>query len=413
MGNSIVSEVEEGQCDDGHINEGESIILIQGYLKKESKHLKKFRKRWMVLKKGVFLHSYKTHSEYDSNMQSTEILNLTMYNDVIVSTHKTLPQFVLIACDESPNRAFIAESVDDLNRWIDVLNPLMTLPDTPVHNVFERMCKNIGIENNNHLIYTKQLCKLWHYRAIDLFNVDDKLFNELKIPVILQNQISEYIKIWRKCKRFTEFAEPIPTQNNILIILSELKSENKSVSTENDIQILQRTFEDLWLLNINNIKLYFSKSDWDNINVPKHVKVILLNKIHHQFKNSDGIDQKEGEMSEIDENEYKNNDELYELYPDVDEFKRDLQSITEGSANNNDKNDSYDIEPTCTLQKLCKILSQRLFVDEKHIHKYLLPFIDYKYNRIYHLSLITNELYNEFMSNAPRCLKIELYNCMM
>eukprot|EP01084_Bolivina_argentea_P052618 96644_1 len=373
-------------------------VLKEGYLKKKSKYLKRIRLRWMVLTDN-YLSSYLNKESYQNNGEATETFDLKVFNHIISSNAQNKGGFELISKDEK--REFIAQSIDDMDSWMDVINPLIISPHTSIHTAFKQMSESVGIHNNNHLIYTNKLSQLWYFRAIDLFNVNDKLLNELKIPPILLKQIQEYIEIWRKCKSFTQFIEPMPTQNNILNILNELKSQNKFKSTENDIQILQKTFEDLWLLNIDKIKLYFSKSDWDNINTPKYLKVILLNKIHHHFK--------EGEM---DEKEYKHNEALYALYPDTDELKKDMQNITDGSSNNNKynkikpidishlANNTYDIEPICTLQKIGTILSHTLFVDEIHIKKYLTQLIDYKYNRIYHLSLISDELYNDFVSNA-------------
>ncbi len=52
---------------------GDSCIM-SGYLKKESVHLKRFRQRWMVLKKNGCLYSYKKKGD----IQPTEIIDLAL-----------------------------------------------------------------------------------------------------------------------------------------------------------------------------------------------------------------------------------------------------------------------------------------------------------------------------------------------
>eukprot|EP01084_Bolivina_argentea_P110627 197486_1 len=427
MGNSVKSTAELEEEDLIKIeNTGcfDDEILIEGHLSKESTYLKKLKKRWYALK-GNHLYRWKTQKDYDSNMEPEKIINLKVYNDIIISQHKNLPQFELVSSNiqSYSNRALIAESIDDMNRWMSTIHPLLILPHDSIYNVFERISKNVGIDNENNSFnaYTQQLCNLWYYRAIDLLNINEQLLNELRIPITLQNQVNEYIKIWKKYTLYTRFKEPVPEQNNIKHILNELKSENESDSTARDIQILIQTFEDVWLLNINKIKLYFSKQDWDKINVPQYLKIIVLNKIHHKLANNDENKQEEQKEGEVDHEEKE--DEQSILYPDIQDVKQDIQQITDDGRKRDDEkinidvtqisNDDYDIDGNTTLIKIRGILALNFFIDEDDMKTYFQVFLDYKYNRMYHLSLMSDNLYKELMVDAPKCLRLELYGLMM
>eukprot|EP01084_Bolivina_argentea_P152070 265325_1 len=89
-------------------------IIKQGYLQKQSKTVKQFRKRWMVLKKNA-LYSYKNKRITDKN--PTELFDLTIYNKTKL-TNKT--QFELLSTTQS--RLFIAESSQDVMVWISFIN---------------------------------------------------------------------------------------------------------------------------------------------------------------------------------------------------------------------------------------------------------------------------------------------------
>ena len=94
----------------------------QGYLKKESLHLKIFKKRWIVLKDNK-LYSFKYKYDYNA----TEILDLSIYNMVkkLSKTH-----FQISSNSESRNkkpRLFAAISTNVANEWIKCIRNCTSL----------------------------------------------------------------------------------------------------------------------------------------------------------------------------------------------------------------------------------------------------------------------------------------------
>ena len=55
-----------------HIN-----IICEGYLQKESKHVKTMRRRWIMLKSNAKLYSYKTRPSANQSSNPTEIIDLS------------------------------------------------------------------------------------------------------------------------------------------------------------------------------------------------------------------------------------------------------------------------------------------------------------------------------------------------
>eukprot|EP01084_Bolivina_argentea_P180942 312557_1 len=66
---------------------------------------------------------------------------------------------------------------------------------------------------------------------------------------------------------------------------------------------------------------------------------------------------------------------------------------------------------TCTMSEVCTFLAEELIVNEDKISNDLSPiFKSFNYNRLYHLSRINDEFFDEIMCDVPKYLKHELYD---
>ena len=96
---------------------GDNIIRMEGYLKKQSLHLKKFRDRFIVLREN-HLFCYEDHKK----TKTTEIIELSLYDNVQLSQNK-LNQYVLIPKNEEGKiRVFATESLEKATHWINAIN---------------------------------------------------------------------------------------------------------------------------------------------------------------------------------------------------------------------------------------------------------------------------------------------------
>eukprot|EP01083_Nonionella_stella_P242572 846045_1 len=105
-------------------------IIFEGYLLKESQHLKTTRKRWIVLTKN-YLYAYKKKQKYTN---PTEIFDLSIYDTVFVSRGLTnmssnslkklsirvdsQPHFSIRSTKIKQQRLFTAPSNDERMEWI-------------------------------------------------------------------------------------------------------------------------------------------------------------------------------------------------------------------------------------------------------------------------------------------------------
>ena len=97
--------------------EKEKQITHEGYLEKQSMHLKKFRKRFIILK-GKYLFCYDNHKR----TRITELIRLSHFKKAQLS-QKKVSQFVLVPIsDENEIRVFAAASMDDCDEWISAIN---------------------------------------------------------------------------------------------------------------------------------------------------------------------------------------------------------------------------------------------------------------------------------------------------
>ena len=88
-------------------------VIKEGYLGKESVHLKKIRERWMVLK-GKYLYSYKEIQVYED---PTETFDLKLYRTAKMCRNGKAFQFELISIKQE-RRVFIAANKIEMNDWI-------------------------------------------------------------------------------------------------------------------------------------------------------------------------------------------------------------------------------------------------------------------------------------------------------
>eukprot|EP01084_Bolivina_argentea_P293398 504588_1 len=115
MGNSNVINIE---LEDQHAPN-----IKTGYLMKESKHIKQYRKRWMVLKATLLFISYKN----TTLNQPTEEFDLREYTEI-----KPIPltnKFQLISLNSQ--RTFQAESELERSEWIEAINKLKADSNNP------------------------------------------------------------------------------------------------------------------------------------------------------------------------------------------------------------------------------------------------------------------------------------------
>eukprot|EP01084_Bolivina_argentea_P289356 496854_1 len=87
------------------------VTIKSGYLLKESKYLKTYRKRYMVLK-GTTLISYKM-DEHTGNLVITEVFDLLKYNKLEESS-----AIIFFIANEHDERAFRAKSKEDMQEWV-------------------------------------------------------------------------------------------------------------------------------------------------------------------------------------------------------------------------------------------------------------------------------------------------------
>ena len=104
-------------------------LTKEGYLEKQSLYLKKFRKRFIILRQN-HLFCYDNHKK----TQITEFIKLSVFHRAQLS-NKELNQFVLIPKDEKEKtRVFAAQSMNEAHDWVEYLNCSMNPDDTQESN---------------------------------------------------------------------------------------------------------------------------------------------------------------------------------------------------------------------------------------------------------------------------------------
>eukprot|EP01084_Bolivina_argentea_P079299 143869_1 len=129
-----------------------------GYLLKESKNFKTYRKRWMILKASLKFISCKT--QYDS--KSTEVFDLLKYAEISEIPPSTT-KFQLISSDS--RRTFEAQSELERIKWIEAIKNVIAEnqnPDNDVRKMFwNKRLKWVGCSR-----YTKPDCVCSHVQRL-------------------------------------------------------------------------------------------------------------------------------------------------------------------------------------------------------------------------------------------------------
>eukprot|EP01084_Bolivina_argentea_P089517 161524_1 len=262
--------------------------------------------------------------------------------------------------------------------------PSILSPTTSIKKLFAIVGKDIGANKKDESIkkYIRILSQNWYYRCVDLLAVPDEFWKELNLPTVLKREIFNHITKFKQNEQFLNYVEPESKERNITVILSELLSENNTNSTSAHIDRLQSIFEKKYLLNVDKISQYFTKEEWNKIDVPTQLKSILA-----QIIRCDKFYQKQ---------------QKGELFHNADELMNDLNAVT--------LRDDYKIDPRATMNDICGILAKKLFMSKENVAENLQPILTYKYRRIYHLSLISDETFDKLLTKAAKPVKDELFN---
>ena len=81
-----------------------------------------------------------------------------------------------------------------------------------------------------------------------------------------------------------------------------------------------------------------------------------------------------------------------------------------------DDNVTKDIVVRFNMMDTAKWFSKELFVDDiERVYGHLSYFVEYGYHNLYHLSFISDEIFNKLLmiSNTPKCLIFELYELLL
>ena len=159
---------------------GDEKVLKEGYLMKESKHLKQFKKRWLMLK-GTALYSYK---ETNSPPRPSEIFALSVYNSIQLSKDND-KQFILKSKEKQ--RKFKCKTAEDAMLWVKYIQQatsnivLSTSEQTDNNELKMTMASNEDIECRldacNALINIIHVLKLYQ---ID-YNIEHDTFKQYLI----------------------------------------------------------------------------------------------------------------------------------------------------------------------------------------------------------------------------------------
>eukprot|EP01084_Bolivina_argentea_P052616 96638_1 len=254
-------------------------------------------------------------------------------------------------------------------------NSNVNSPTTSISIVIQQLCKRIRIEDSKNYSshWVEILNREWYYRLIDLLEIEKNVLDKLNMPTVLEHQFTKYIAECKLNEEFTSFTETKIQAKDMKEILNYLKSQNESNSTVNDINTIDSKCNELFLYDIKQFKTHFARTDFDNLKVPLRLKVILSRILRLNY-----YDNNYGELQEV---KYDNND-----------------------AKNH-------IDGAMTLTDISILLANKLLVDNSdRIKQALQPLFDYKYHRIYHLSTIPDNIYNNLLQNTPKSLTTELYN---
>eukprot|EP01084_Bolivina_argentea_P253043 424946_1 len=95
-------------------------IIKNGYLRKVSLDLKHFGKRWVVLK-NQYLYCHKDKQ----SVSVLERIDLKQFTNVRMSENGSMYQFELVSFFEEKKQIFIADSVNEMNDWINKIKYIL------------------------------------------------------------------------------------------------------------------------------------------------------------------------------------------------------------------------------------------------------------------------------------------------
>eukprot|EP01084_Bolivina_argentea_P273815 466533_1 len=132
-------------------SENKNNSTMNGFLEKQSLHVKVFRKRWISLQ-GNCLFSYKAK---DDQNNPTEIIDLNSF-EYICGTHGH--QFEIITTDNKTKRVFIAPSMEEQNKWIKSIKNACKIKEMNQNNVISE-----NIELPTAKIKWNDTNEIWEY----------------------------------------------------------------------------------------------------------------------------------------------------------------------------------------------------------------------------------------------------------
>ena len=172
-------------------------------------------------------------------------------------------------------------------------------PTSPIRAMFEAMSEDIGYEMGQLQKHSDKLASLWIYRVVDLLLLDDDAWSELGIPSVLQHVMKDYLSELENTESFTNYRRQSQTDIYVCFINKDIRlifeSLSRSVahleSARQHIEYLQQYLGERYLFNIEMLKKYMTKQEWDDLPVPTNLKNIICRKINLSFS---------GEMAQSD-----------------------------------------------------------------------------------------------------------------
>ena len=99
------------------MDDDEDDVTKEGYLMKQSLHIKKFRKRFIILRDN-HLFCYTNHKK----INITEVINLELFEKAEITENEIAEFKLLPKIKKNKKRKFSAESMDDADAWINAIN---------------------------------------------------------------------------------------------------------------------------------------------------------------------------------------------------------------------------------------------------------------------------------------------------
>merc|ERR1719493_534530 len=109
-----------------NINPSVKNPVKEGWLQKQSRHLRKWRPRWVVLE-GSTLHTFKKEKDYAN---PTEIIDLKAFSSVKSSEDHTHKQFSFDVYSPESRFSFVAKTENEKEDWIRHIGKAIVLSNT-------------------------------------------------------------------------------------------------------------------------------------------------------------------------------------------------------------------------------------------------------------------------------------------